>query len=244
VNEQRAAELEAFRRSLNADEQRTLEAERIAASARLSRTEDAGRVLAAAQDAMARGEHVLRRHLQLVPAPAIACRAGCHWCCHLKVSATAPEILLIAEYLQTRAPAGWLEVVRERAAALARDPRIFSAEAKAEAHLPCALLSEQGACSVYAVRPLICRGYTSSDPEPCQRMLDDDSVLVPLNETLAREHAALSLGLISALKYVGLPPDLLELTAGLHVALSEPQALQRWLAGEPIFAPALADRGL
>src|SRR5439155_11233826 len=37
---------------------------------------------------------------QLVDPQAIACRAGCAWCCSLFVSATAPEIIQIADYLR------------------------------------------------------------------------------------------------------------------------------------------------
>jgi hypothetical protein len=39
-----------------------------------------------------------------------------------------------------------------------------------------------------------------------------------------------------------LPAELFELTSGLHLALSEPSALQRWLAGEAVFTAALAER--
>jgi hypothetical protein len=35
------------------------------------------------------------------------------------------------------------------------------------AHVPCALLVD-GRCSVYSVRPLLCRGYLSTDREGCR----------------------------------------------------------------------------
>ena len=241
--EARAARLETFRRELNPREQRLLEAARQAALEQLSSPADAPRVSAAATAAMFSSDELSRYHLQVLqPTQPIACHEGCHWCCHMKVSVTAPEVFALAEYLETNAPAGLREQVRARAADLARDPRIFSADAKVEARIPCAMLSEHGACQVYPARPLACRGYNSLDSESCRRSLDDDLELVPSNEALARECAAVSLGLLAAIGDAGFAADLLELTAALHIVLSEPSPVQRWLAGEPIFAAAFAER--
>ena len=95
---------------------------------------------------------------------------------------------------------------------------------------------------VYPARPLVCRGYNSLDAESCRRSLDDDLEIVESNEPLARDSAALALGFLAGIEAAALPAELFELTAGLHLALSEPNALQRWLAGEAVFAAALAER--
>ncbi|HEY3666443.1 MAG TPA: YkgJ family cysteine cluster protein, partial [Polyangiaceae bacterium] len=97
-------------------------------------------------------------------------------------------------------------------------------------------------CLVYEARPLACRGYNSLDAESCRRSLDDDLEIVESNVPLARDCAAVALGLLAGIADAGLPAELLELTAGLHIALSEPDALQRWLRGGPVFAAALAER--
>ena len=111
-----------------------------------------------------------------------------------------------------------------------------------EARIPCAMLSEQGACLVYPARPLACRGYNSLDAESCRRSLDDDLEIVESNEPLVRDSTAVALGLLAGIEDAALPAELFELTAGLHLALNEPNALQRWLAGEAVFAAALAER--
>jgi Fe-S-cluster containining protein len=244
--EDRDARLAAFRRSLNARENQLLDSQRRVASERLTArepTRDPARVVQAATQAMASSEELRRYHVEVLqPVAQIACHDGCHWCCHLKVSVTAPEVFALAEYLENSAPAAVRETVKARAAELAQDARIFSSDAKAEAHIPCAMLTEQGGCSVYAARPLTCRGYNALDSESCRRMLDDDQEFVASNESWARECAAEALGFLAAIGDARLPAELLELTSGLHIALSEPNALQRWLAGEPIFAAALAER--
>ena len=45
-------------------------------------------------------------------------------------------------------------------------------------------------------------------------------------------------GLRAGLAEAGLAHELLELAAALRVALSVPDAAERWLEGEPVFAPA------
>lgn len=237
-----AARLAAFSNGLNDAERTLLVSEREATARALSyRTPTSA--LTAAEHALARGEQISHRHLRLLEAAVpVVCREGCHWCCHLKVSVTAPEVFWIAAYLQREAPPSQLSAATERAARLAQDPRIFSSDAKAEGHIPCPLLSERGACTVHAVRPLTCRGYTSTNAEACRRMLDDDAEIVTMNEPLARELAAVSLGLLGGIGAAGLRGELLELTAALHIVLSEPDALPRWLAGEPVFAAALSEQ--
>ena len=233
----------AFVAGLSPHELRVLESERSAASEVLSLSQGSPRILEAARGALAHGEAVRQHHLRVVqPSRVIACHEGCHWCCHLKVSATAPEVLLLADYLRRSAPPQVLETAKRRAAELAQDTRIFSADDKAEAKIPCALLTEAGACAAYEARPLACRGWNAMDPESCRLELDDDTVLGERNEELARECAVVGIGLVSALEEARLPTEILELTSALHIALSEDNVLDRWLGGEAIFAAARADK--
>jgi Fe-S-cluster containining protein len=219
------------------------EAARHAASAHLATGAPLQRVLQAAGGAMSVSDERRRYHLELIPTPqAIACHAGCHWCCHMKVSLTVPEIFAVAEYLKSSVSAETRERIQARVAELSQDERIFSADAKVAARIPCALLSEQGACLVYPARPLACRGYNSLDAESCRRSLDDDLEIVEWNEPLVRDSAAVALGLLAGIEAAHLPAELLELTAGLHIALSDPTALERWFAGEAVFAAAFAER--
>jgi Fe-S-cluster containining protein len=241
--EARAARLAAFRAELGAREKQLLDATRQAAAAHLRAAAPLLRVSQAAVSAMSVSDELRHYHLEVVPAPqAIACHAGCHWCCHMKVSVTAPEIFALLEYLESSVSEQTRAGIEARAAELSQDARIFSSDAKAEARIPCAMLSEQGACLVYPARPLACRGYNSLDSESCRRSLDDDLEIVECNEPLVRDSAAVALGLLAGIEDAGLPAELLELTSALHIALSEPNAPQRWLAGDALFAAALAER--
>lgn len=53
-----------------------------------------------------------------------------------------------------------------------RRPRRRSWRRRFRARVPCALLGDDGACSVYAARPLACRAASSLDAGACARALD------------------------------------------------------------------------
>jgi Fe-S-cluster containining protein len=79
-----------------------------------------------------------------------ACDKGCGWCCHQRVGTTAPELLYIARELN-RLPD--------------RDAHLARLEAWPQGRA-CAFLVE-GACSIYGLRPLKCRGLYQYDARWC-----------------------------------------------------------------------------
>jgi Fe-S-cluster containining protein len=238
----RSTQLVTFLTGLDEGEQQLLAAERRAATAQLCAHVRPERVLEAAKSALSFAAEQRKHQLKVLQSEATtACHEGCHWCCYLKVSVTVPEVLLLAQHLQQHVASDTLARIARRAAELAQDPRIFSADAKAEAKLPCALLTEAGGCAAYEARPLACRGWNATDSESCRRWLDDDSEPPTANERQAREQAIVGLGLLQALADAGLPDEILELTSALDIALQNPDALARWVAGESVFQPALAN---
>jgi uncharacterized protein len=240
-NSSRLARIEEFLCGLDARERQILELERASVSDILSAADPPEKILAAARHACSAADERQRHYLFVAqPTAASACHAGCHFCCYLKVGATAPEVLALSAHLERNAPREEFERIKARTAELAADPRIFSSDAKPAARLACPVLTELGTCAAYEARPLACRGWNSSDVESCRRWLDDDSALPPSNAQQARDCAAVGLGLTAAVAEAGLSADVLELTSALNVAFHEPNALERWLAGEAIFA--VADR--
>ena len=79
-----------------------------------------------------------------------ACRKGCGWCCHQRVGATAIEVLHIA---------GEIRKLPDSETILARLDAWNSGR-------PCVFLVE-GACSIYALRPLKCRSLYQMDARWC-----------------------------------------------------------------------------
>ncbi len=159
-----------------------------------------------------------------------ACKKGCSWCCSHKVGATVPEVIAIVEHL--RASPERLEIVRKRVAELAKNPLIFSESGKPRARIPCALLEEDGSCGSYEVRPIPCRSWLSTDVESCKEHLDEKAEPKMVLGAVRSGHY-IHLGLVKVMDDIQRFPYLVELTAGLDIALNVPNAIESWLAGEP-----------
>ena len=103
--------------------------------------------------------------------PARDCRAGCDACCHLYVMIPPGIAEAIGEHLTERLdpPAvaelrAELEKAAAAAAALA-DP--FTLRHR------CPLLGPGGLCTIYEVRPLTCRAFTSKSAAACRSLVFD-----------------------------------------------------------------------
>lgn len=169
----------------------------------------------------------------------LACRAGCAWCCYLQVSVTAPEAVLVAEYLRQSLSAEALAAVTARVVGLDAVTRGMTPQERIELRRPCALLVDNR-CSVYEARPIMCRGWNSVDAAQCEgAIVQAESVLGVEQNALIRQAAAgVEHGLLAATGEAGLAAQPLELTAALRIALETPDAAARWASGEDLFHAA------
>jgi Fe-S-cluster containining protein len=114
--------------------------------------------------------------IQIEDMPALACHQGCAACCDLRVAATAPEILLIAQYIVATRPA-FAGIGVDLGDRIARDAAITSGlddDQRLALRRPCPFI-EDSLCLVYRVRPLACRGHASFDKAACaEAMVDMD----------------------------------------------------------------------
>jgi Fe-S-cluster containining protein len=165
----------------------------------------------------------------------LACKRGCDHCCHRPVGTSAPAVLRIAAALREALSEPEFASVLARVAAL--DDRTHGAAwtPTERPPFPCAFLVN-GACSIYAVRPFVCRAWNSADAEACRRALGQDSVEMRFDLFQRTLFSGIERGLQAALQSRGLDATDLELTAAVRVALENPDACERWLAGEPVFA--------
>jgi len=172
------------------------------------------------------------------PRPALACREGCAGCCRKAVGTAVPEVERIVHYLRANSSGAQLAAFQARALELVEKRRALKNDRWAASRLPCVFLEEER-CSVYPVRPLTCRGFTSSDARACERSYRErPRVEIPVYEPQLRIATFVLDGMRAGLTESGLKGDLLELTAALHIALAIPDALDRWRVGEPVFASA------
>jgi len=93
----------------------------------------------------------------------ILCAAGCSSCCSQFFQITEPEAARISLHLATL-PATEQQRLRERAREyLPQREALMPAEqwgaTRTDGDLPCPALTDDGACSIYEVRPVMCRKF-------------------------------------------------------------------------------------
>lgn len=195
-------------------------------------------VIDVAERAAAVAEQAVDEAKRRDPPPPSACKEGCDWCCYLTVGTTVPEVIRIVEYLQQTLSPEELQATRQRIAEREERTQRLTPSQRAEARAPCALLVNHR-CIAYPVRPLTCRGFNSSDAHACELFLQSPrKVVVPNYVPQLRLMTFVLDGMRAGLSESGLRGDLVELTAALRIALEVPDAAERWLAGEAVFAPA------
>ncbi|MCR6629598.1 MAG: YkgJ family cysteine cluster protein [Magnetospirillum sp.] len=177
----------------------------------------------------------------LLDAPAAACKAGCGWCCHQQVGVSVPEAVRIAAHLRTL-PAEEGEALSGRVRQVAERTTGMTTLERAATRLSCPFLGAEGGCTIYAVRPLRCRGLHSIDVEFCIACYEDlegmrerlrKGELKPVYlETPERIFDSALAGVLKSLgKAAPKAVVSLELTAAVAALLDNPRLAERWLAG-------------
>lgn len=193
------------------------------------------------RDAVALADGILaaKRHVDGPPPPK-ACAAGCSYCCSLQVEISVPEVLALVAYVEATFSPAEQEAFKQRLADTARLNKGLNSFQRLFARLPCPLLID-GKCSVYESRPLVCRGYTSPSWLVCAQDFKTSRSWRPIPHEEAEQdiYSNIMMGVAEGLKDQGLPSPQMEMIAALRVAVEEPDAGRRWLAGEPLFDEAI-----
>jgi hypothetical protein len=199
------------------------------------------RVPARASDAAKRAHEFFELSLKRNPSNhRIECAKGCGFCCHLRVSAMAPEVFHVANFVRKQF-AGTLDEVIGQVRAADSNSRGLSSRDRPLRKFPCGLLVAN-ACSVYLARPSACRGLTSISVKTCERGYNGEEVQVQTPAVWTEIRQAHNQAMWAALTASGLPAHSYELNHAVLVALEVPDAERRWLGGEDVFAEVSCDR--
>ena len=183
--------------------------------------------------------------IQAESQPKIDCSQGCAACCRLRVVASAPEVLLIAKFVRAKAPSfleRGLDLVQRIAEADA-DTRGLSEAERAQRKRRCPFIFK-GACTIYPVRTLACRGHASHDRRACAGAIAGDDTVIPISQPHLMVRSIVQNAMQSALLDHGYAWGLYELNHALHLALTDDSTTDdgieaRWLNGEDVFSPAM-----
>ena len=167
---------------------------------------------AAHSHADARAEEVFAR----VGRP--ACTPGCSYCCRLFVSVRAPEARRLAAFLRAM-PAPQLEDVRRRLTENAL--RVRGATTATYPRVPCGLLTPEGRCVAYDVRPFSCRQYHSYDVDACRSVDAGEADAVPSHREAFAVHGEVAMGWVEAISAFDGGAGSYELQQALHILLGD-----------------------
>lgn len=114
-----------------------------------------------------------------------SCKAGCDHCCRYHIVMNIAEAQTLAHYIRREMSAEQIAELQMRThqwhewdnSRPGRPAAIISAQTDLSSYDYCCPLLVNGACSVYPVRPVVCRAhYVSSHPRYCCAVNDPESI--------------------------------------------------------------------
>lgn len=148
--------------------------------------------------------------------PALACTSGCAACCHLYVQVPPGVAALMATHIAAHFSRAERDALHGRLSAAAA--ALSAAADPTKLRLRCPLLGNDDRCTVYEVRPLTCRAFTSRSVARCQQVVFGDvpeGTGVEQNAAHFRIHMEATFALESAARARGLPDGQKELAQAL-----------------------------
>ena len=155
----------------------------------------------------------------------VACRKGCHWCCHQAVYANSYELHFLSEKIKTRFSSEKISKLAEAAETKCTVTSQMTEEQISKYKAPCPLL-ENGACSIYEARPMACRIYLSTQLETCLEFYhhpENEHNYPALIDFPLKAGRMMNEGFMAALKEYGIETAEFRLEEGLRILLKNDQ---------------------
>jgi hypothetical protein len=169
---------------------------------------------------------------------AIVCRPGCTPCCYNQVEVTPPEALLIGYFVAQNFSAEDLVALKKKVTAACHRKLGKSKKklARLRAKLPCPLLVE-GRCSVYQVRPLVCRAMHSFDAQVCAQELQGGKLGPGTYYAHRYEFVwSISSGIQNGCRDLCCQTGILDLDNALQSCFAQSDLIDRWVSGLQVFS--------
>lgn len=166
-----------------------------------------------------------------------ACKKGCDYCCHFKVELGADEMFAIKHYVMSVFSAERREFVLEAARNSALQVSSLSQSGRIKTNIPCPFLLDHE-CSVYPVRPAMCRKMHSTDVRSCRQSWDNPDDVTIANKEQAVVSAIAMAAIMAAREGVskaGFDDSIYDLSKVLVDALDNPKCEKRWSQGKKAF---------
>ena len=151
---------------------------------------------------------------------AVACRPGCDFCCHQRVSVLPHEALALLDHLRAHSTPAEAAAIEQRIRANARRIDGMSIREHYAANIACAFLVD-GRCAAYSARPSVCASFHSLSRERCEHAFNhpEDSGTPKNSRPALLELTAFTDALIEAAQAGAAAAGLENGKAELHQAL-------------------------
>lgn len=168
----------------------------------------------------------------------IDCKIGCSFCCYSRVSLTPAEAILISHYIKENYSLKKTDDLLKRATNNLRITQGKSDEERINlwGKTPCIFLQDD-TCSIYNVRPLICRAWHSLSADQCSVAFHTSDKDAEIDTTPFRNIiiGAVRDGLSHACEAFDCETKPIELTSSIKIILNHPEPVEAWINGEDLF---------
>lgn len=158
------------------------------------------------------------------------CKAGCSFCCSVKVEVSDPEALQIAQHVRGLPQDESAKLIEKLELAAARKENLTEPERS-----DCAFL-EAGLCSIYTIRPSVCRKAHSLSAKACEELAPE----IPQNLNLLLQCEVIAAGTKEAFQKNNLHVGNNELSSAVLAALTTVNAAEEWFRGKPLVCGTVA----
>ncbi len=174
---------------------------------------------------------------KLLPGNEIKCEAGCSFCCYYTVSLRAHEVVQVLSHIFKTFSKSEILEIQNRAHKNIKLMKKLSHDEIEHTNLQCALLSDEGLCRCYEVRPLNCRRNNSCNPDLCKKFHEDPSAdLISDSATDVEQNVdMITYALSEAFLHNGYDDGMYYLNNALYYGLKNPRVLKRWLKKQKTF---------
>ena len=183
-------------------------------------------------------EKIVDRSQDGLSGSSVACAEGCAWCCHAQVKVTPLEALVLLARVQTAFSPEERRQLQHRIDNNRRltEGRALEHRVGLKAQTPCIFL-EQGRCTVYPVRPLICRAWASCSRQACREAFASGDCTAEIEAPVAGNfvYGLARQAIEQACRSRGVAWEPLELPRAMACCMETPGIFDRWVRGEVRF---------
>ncbi len=170
------------------------------------------------------------------------CKPGCAWCCHLRVTTSIPELLVVFDELTAQATPEGQAYFKQRIESASAAGNTMEEAFWYASRTPCPFLDNKNGCLIYPIRPFSCRAHHSTDEAACRQGYEEGRrVLLPCFPLYRAGTDMYSSVFIKVLADLGFASSHVGFVKGLALLFENPGLAEAWLNREDVFASARID---